>query len=85
MPYIALERRRDGDFKPELESKEEQVRVNGEYIEVYGWVDDDTRIAVILSVDELPEEARREIAEEEVKKAARLLNSIRAIMGAKEV
>ena len=85
MPYMALEKREDKGFNPELESVEEQISADGENIEIYGWVDDHRRIAVILSIDEIPEEARRRIAEKEIRKAAELLHVVRvAIEGEDE-
>ena len=56
MPYMALEKRTAKGFDPELESVEERISVDGKNIEIYGWVDDHRRIAVILSIDEIPEE-----------------------------
>jgi len=84
MPYMALEKRTAEGFDPELESVEERISVDGENIEIYGWVDDHRRIAVILSIDELPEEARRRIAEEEIKKAAELLHVVRVAIEGEE-
>ena len=84
MPYMALEKRAAEGFDPELESVEERISVDGENIEIYGWVDDHRRIAVILSIDELPEEARRRIAEEEIKKAAELLHVVRVAIEGEE-
>ena len=84
MPYMALEKRTAEGFDPELESVEERISVDGENIEIYGWVDDHRRIAVILSMDELPEEARRRIAEEEIKKAAELLHVVRVAIEGEE-
>jgi len=46
--------------------------------------DEDTRIAVILSMDELPEKARRKITEEEIKKAAELLHVVRVAIEGEE-
>ena len=85
MPYMALEKRTAKGFDPELESVEERISVDGKNIEIYGWVDDHRRIAVILSIDEIPEEARRRIAEEEIKKAAELLNVVRVAIEGEEV
>jgi len=42
------------------------------------------RIEVILSIDEIPEKARRRIAEEEIKKAAELLHVIRVAIEGEE-
>ena len=84
MPYMALEKRTAEGFDPELESVEERIKVDGENIEIYGWVDDDKRIVVILSIDEIPEEARRRIAEEEIKKAAELLHVVRVAIEGEE-
>jgi len=81
---MALEKRTAEGFDPELESVEERISVDGGNIEIYGWVDDDKRIAVILSMDELPEEARRRIAEEEIKKAAELLHVVRVAIEGEE-
>jgi len=87
MPYMALEKRREnGCFEPELESSEETIRMDGNSIEVCGWIDDNRRFFVIIDLKELPEEARRRIAEEEIKKAAELLHVVRvAIEGEDEI
>ena len=85
MPYIALEKRdRNGGFEPELEPTQEEIRMDGNNIEIRGWIGDDRRFLTIIGLDEIPEEARRKIAEEEIKKAAELLHVIRVAVEGEE-
>jgi len=74
MPYIGLEKRTEsGRFDLELETVEEIMRTSGQNLEIIGNIDENRRVFIVLSIDELPEEFRRKVVEYEVKKAARLL------------
>jgi len=88
MPYMALEKRGDKGIEVEARTREERIRWNDEHdtIELIGRIDDDRIIRVFFDINELPEDVRRKIAEEEIKKAAELLHVVRvAIEGEDEI
>ena len=81
MPYMALEKRGEHGFDSELESKDERINWDGyDIIELIGWIDDNRVIRVTFAIDDLPEGARRKIAEEEIKKAAELLHVVKHVV-----
>ena len=84
MPYMALEKRGDKGIEVEAETKEERISFDGDTLEILGWIDDDHIIRVVLELEDLPEKARRRIAEEEIKKAAELLNVVRVAIEGEE-